>query len=61
LDAILNETIWTELAHIFQAEILDFTDKNISGAIDSYLKFLELYPKSIYYDDVRLRLRELAS
>ena len=61
LDAILNETIWTELAHIFQAEILDFTDKNISGAIDSYLEFLELYPKSIYYDDVRLRIRELAS
>ena len=61
LDAILNETIWTELAHIFQAEILDFTDKNISGAIDSYLEFLELYPQSIYYDDVRLRLREITS
>jgi hypothetical protein len=26
-----------------------------------YLDFLELYPQSIYYDDVRLRLRELAS
>ena len=61
LDKIVNETIFKELAHIFQAEILDYIDKNISAAIDSYLEFLELYPQSIYYDDVRLRLRELAS
>ena len=61
LTKIVNETIFMELAHIFQAEILDFIDKDISGAIDSYLAFLELYPQSIYYDDVRLRLRELAS
>ena len=40
---------------------IDFIDNDISNAIDSYLEFLELYPKSIYYDDVRLRLRELAS
>jgi len=61
LSKIENETIFKELAHIFQAEILDFIDKDISKAIDSYLDFLELYPQSIYYDDVRLRLRELAS
>ena len=61
LSKIENETIFKELAHIFQAEILDFIDKDISNAIDSYLDFLELYPQSIYYDDVRLRLRELAS
>ena len=61
LSAIINETIFRELAHIFQAEILDYIEKDISGAIDSYLEFLELYPQSIYYDDVRLRLRELAS
>ena len=61
LQSILQETIFKELAHIFQAEILDYIEKNVSGAIDSYLEFLELYPSSIYYDDVRLRLRELAS
>ena len=61
LSKIENETIFKELAHIFQAEILDFIDKDISNAIDSYLYFLELYPQSIYYDDIRLRLRELAS
>ena len=32
-----------------------------NSMINSYLEFLELYPKSIYYDDIRLRLRELAS
>jgi len=61
LSEIINETIFRELAHIFQAEVIDYIDKNISAAIDSYLEFLELYPQSIYYDDVRLRLRDLAS
>ena len=61
LQSILHETIFKELAHILQSEILDYIDKNVSGAIDSYLEFLDLYPNSIYYDDVRLRLRELAS
>ena len=58
---IQHETIYKELAHIFLAEIMDYIDKDISGAIDSYLEFLELYPNSIYYDDIRLRLRELTS
>ena len=61
LSEIKNETIFKELAHIFQAEILDYIDKDISAAIDHYLEFLELYPQSIYYDDVRLRLREITS
>ena len=61
LQSILHETIFKELAHIFHAEILDYIDKDISVAIDHYLEFLELYPNSIYYDDVRLRLRKLAS
>ena len=61
LDSITNYTVWKELAHIFRAEILDLINKDISSAIDSYLEFLELYPHSIYYDDVRLRLREITS
>jgi outer membrane protein assembly factor BamD (BamD/ComL family) len=61
LSKIVDETIFRELSHIFQAEILDYIDGDISAAIDHYLEFLELYPQSIYYDDVRLRLRELAS
>jgi len=61
LNGINNDTIFKELAHVFQAEILDYIDQDISAAIGSYLEFLELYPQSIYYDDVRLRLRKLAS
>ena len=61
LKSIVYETIFKELAHIFHSEILDYIDNDVSGAIDRYLEFLELYPNSIYYDDVRLRLRELAS
>ena len=61
LSEIVHETFIKELAHIFHAEILDYMDNNISEAIDSYLVFLELYPQSIYYDDIRLRLRVLTS
>ena len=61
LQLIKHETIFTEMAHILHAEILDYIDNNIEQAITSYLEFLELYPNSIYYDDIRLRLRELAS
>ena len=61
LQSILHDTIFKELAHIFHSEILDYINKDISRSIDRYLEFLELYPNSIYYDDIRLRLRKLAS
>ena len=61
LQLIQNDTIFKEMAHLFQSEILDYMENDISNAIDKYLEFLELYPNSIYYDDVRLRLRELTS
>ena len=59
--SIKHKTIFKEMAHILNAEILDYIDNNIEQAITNYLKFLELYPNSIYYDDIRLRLREVAS
>ena len=61
LESIKHDTIFKEMAHIFQAEILDHMNKDIDNAINSYLEFLELYPNSIYYDDIRLRLREITS
>tara|TARA_Y100000590_G_scaffold462516_1_gene626829 strand:+ start:6305 stop:8170 length:1866 start_codon:yes stop_codon:yes gene_type:complete len=61
LQSIKHKTIFKEMAHILTAEILDYIDNNIEQAITNYLNFLELYPNSIYYDDIRLRLRELAS
>ena len=45
---------------LIKAEIYDYGLNDISNAVDFYLNFLELYPNSIFYDLIRLRLRELA-
>ena len=62
LATLLNgETIYSELAFILQCEIADYIQKDYRLAVDLYLEFLDNYPDSIYYDNIRLRLRELAS
>ncbi len=58
---VSGETIFSEMSMILHAEILDFMVGDVGAAIDIYLQFLEDYPLSIYYDDIRIRLRELAS
>ncbi len=58
---VSGKTIFSEMALILHAEILDFIVGDVGTAIDIYLQFLEIYPLSIYYDDIRIRLRELAS
>ena len=58
---VSGETIFSEMALILHAEILDYMIGDVGAAIDIYLQFLEIYPLSIYYDDIRIRLRELAS
>lgn len=58
---IQGESLYAELALIMQAEIRDYIYQDVSVAIDIYLNFLERFPLSIYYDDIRMRLRELAS
>ena len=58
---IPEESPYAVLGLIMWSEIEDRINQNISNAIDGYLKFLENYPNSIYYDDIRLRLRKLAS
>ena len=58
---VSGETIFSEISLILHAEILDFMIGDVGAAIDIYLQFLEIYPLSIYYDDIRIRLRELAS
>ena len=61
LATILNgETIYSELANILQCEIVDFIHNDYILAVDLYLEFLEKFPDSIYYDNIRLRLRKLA-
>ena len=61
VDNLEGESIYIELSIILKGEIYDYILKNSDLAIDYYLELLEKYPKSIFYDQVRLRLRELAS
>ncbi|NOZ07510.1 MAG: hypothetical protein GXO91_01380 [FCB group bacterium] len=56
-----GESLYAELGMIMRAEIKDYLENDLAAAIDIYLEFLDKYPLSIYYDDVRIRLRELAS
>ena len=42
-------------------EIFDFMLNNEQNAATIYIDFLDKYPLSIYYDDIRLRLRELTN
>ena len=59
LNLISHETIFSEFSYILKAEILDFILNDKESATDVYLDFLDQYPLSIFYDDIRLRLREL--
>ena len=61
IDGISHQTIFSEFAYILKAEIFDFILIEEQNAADIYIDFLEKYPLSIYYDDIRLRLRELTN
>ena len=54
-----GESIYIELSYILNGEIFDYLLNDTESAIDYYLEFLENYPDSIYYDQIRLRLRDL--
>ncbi len=58
---IAGDSMYTELAMIQQAEIIDYLMDDPGKAVDLYLAFLEKFPMSIFYDDIRIRLRKLAS
>ncbi len=59
LSIIDGDDIFSQLSKLLLAEIKDYIQDDINGAIDVYLNFLENYESSIYYEDIRLRLREL--
>ena len=61
LAQIIHETIFAEFSYILNAEIFDFIINDKKNAVDLYLDFLNRYPLSIFYDDIRIRLRDLAS
>ena len=50
-----------EMASILSAEIFDYVINDKSKAVDIYLNILNNYPNSINYEDIRYRLREIAS
>ena len=60
-EKIKGKSFYSEKALIFQAEINDYILNNKSNAVEYYLEFIEKFPLSIYYDPIRLRLREIAS
>ena len=55
-----NNSYYKELAMILEGEIYDYGLDLKSEAVNIYLNFLESFPKSIFYDLIRIRLRELA-
>ena len=61
LNEIDKDSAFKEKSIILLSEIYDYILNNKSAAVDLYLEFLDLFPNSIYYDMVRMRLRELAS
>ena len=61
LEIMDDDTAYIESATLLKGEIYDYILSDHSKAVDIYLNFLELFPQSIYYDLIRLRLRELAS
>ena len=61
LDTISNDNYNIETSILFKAEIYDFILNDTSNAVDLYLFLLENFPDNIYYDSIRLRLREITS
>lgn len=61
LNTINEDSAEIEAAVLLKAEIYDYILNNLSDAVDLYLYLLDTYPDSIYYDLIRLRLREITS
>ena len=61
LNTVDNESSIIESSILLKAEMYDYILDNTSNAVDLYIYLLENYPNSIYYDLIRLRLREITS
>ena len=59
LESINGDSIYTELASIFLAEIYDYIKEDKNTATRYYLLILQEYPQSIYYEIIRKRLRTI--
>jgi len=56
-----NNSAYIEASTLLEAEIQDYVLNDKSKAVELYLFFLDNFPDSIYYDAIRIRLRDLAS
>ena len=56
IEAISNETIFSEISLIINAEIEDYLKNNYEQSIKLYEDFLNKYPNSIYKENIRKRL-----
>ena len=56
---VSGDDIYSQLIKLLSAEMDDYMNKDLNSAIDKYLDFLDNYGSSIYYEDIRLRLRDI--
>ena len=56
---ISGEDVYNELAQILLAEIYDYILKDLTNAKIYYLSILQNFPKSIHYEQVRIRLKTI--
>ena len=61
LETIPNQSAYYETGLLLQGEIYDYILNDKSKAVEIYLLFLDKFPNSIHYDQIRMRLRDLAS
>ena len=61
IENIEDSSTYIEYTTLLKGEIFDYLIQDKSKAVDVYLLFLDLFPDSIYYDLIRLRLRKLAN
>ena len=61
INKVSEKSAYAEDFMLLKGEILDFLIKDKSKAVDIYLEFLDLFPDSVYYDLIRIRLREITN
>jgi len=59
LNSIEGEDIYNQLSKLFLAEIYDYIKNDKDSAVKYYYFMLKNYPQSIYYENIRKRLRTI--
>ena len=59
ISKIDGNDIYAQITSLLSAELDDYMNNNLESATKKYLNFLDDYSNSIYYEDIRLRLRDI--